>query len=82
MTTKLETAVRVAATALHAAIAEAHGAGLTVAWPRRFEDLPAIAISETRKTRAAVVAATPAEAPPVSAAKTAQKPADKVVDNA
>ncbi|MBN9235095.1 MULTISPECIES: hypothetical protein [Phyllobacteriaceae] len=44
-----EKAVREAASALSAAIAEARSAGLHVQWPHSHEGLLAIAISETKK---------------------------------
>lgn len=42
-------AVRDAAIALHAAITDAVAAGSAVQWPRRLEELPAIAVSDTAR---------------------------------
>lgn len=52
-------AVRDAALALHAAITEAVSAGCAVQWPRRAEDLPAIAVSDTARVPEAVPAPKP-----------------------
>lgn len=46
--------IRDAAKALHVAIAEGAAAGLTVQWPRRADELPAIAVSETSPRPATV----------------------------
>lgn len=48
----LDNKVRDAAAILHAAILEAEAGGLHVDWPRRFADLPAIAVSATKKATA------------------------------
>ena len=48
-----ERAIRSAALALAEAIAQGGTAGLTVVWPGRPEDLPAIAISATAQASAA-----------------------------
>lgn len=50
---KPEQSVRAAAAALYSAIVTARAAGLFVQWPNRADDLPGIAISETKKATAA-----------------------------
>jgi hypothetical protein len=81
--TNKEKAVREAAAALQTAILDARAAGLSVTWPRRFEDLPFIAISETGKGTATVSVAVPAGAGPDAVAKAslaAQTAVDKAPD--
>lgn len=80
-----EQAVRDTAMALHTAILAARETGLSVQWPHRAEDLPAIAISETKKAAVTVVVNTSEAVSADVTAKAgvaAQKAADKVVDKA
>lgn len=57
--------IRDAAKALHAAITEGAAAGLIVQWPRRADDLPAIAVSKTAP-RPATVPVEPAKKKPAA----------------
>jgi hypothetical protein len=82
MATK-EEKVRTAAAALQIAIADAAEDGFVVEWPRRFEDLAFIAISESGKGKASVILTAPAGSDAEALAKAgaaAQKAADKVLE--
>jgi hypothetical protein len=78
--TNVENAVREAARELHKAIKAAEEAGLRVIWPSRAESLPAIAVSETKKTLNTVEVKMPADAGQATVHKT-PAPAQKVADN-
>jgi hypothetical protein len=79
-----EKAVRDAAAALSTAIVEAREAGLVVTWPKRAEDLPFIAISETDKANVStqIVVEAKGVEPGSPAAATATVEAQKAVDKA
>ena len=81
--TNHEDNVRAAAKRLHAAVVAARQNGLSVAWPSRVDDLPAIAVSETGRPKVDVTVS--ADVDPSTAARAsaaAQKAAEKVVDKA
>lgn len=78
-----EKAVRDAAAALQQAVVDARDDGYHVEWPRRFEDLAFIAVSEGGNSKTNVIVTAPAGADPALTAKAAaaaQKAVDKVTD--
>jgi hypothetical protein len=69
MTKAVEQAVRDAAEKLDAAIKDAQAAGYRVTWPVRAADLPAIAVSSTRRAETAGPVPAEPEAPKAAKAK-------------
>lgn len=64
---KQEQAIRDAALALHDAIAEGNAVGLNTQLPSRFEQLPGIAVSETKKAQKQPIPVTPGHEPSATA---------------